>query len=91
MLTKFRASKKVKRRELALTVRAGSRLNATQADHIFDVVSAAIQSNLDVGRWIGPAQEIPQGRYRIWSSESGGRKVVRPVVEQAVRDWEMML
>lgn len=70
-------------------MRVGSRLNATQAQHIFDVVSQAIEANLDVGDWIGPTAEIPQGRYRIWGSNSGGRKVVRPVVEKAVREWKM--
>ena len=85
-------TKRVKRREIALSVRPGTRLNSTQADDIFDVVSAAIDRELDVGAWTAPEDdEVPKGRFRIWSNfdAEAGRKVVRPVVEKAVTEWEM--
>ena len=85
-------AKRVKRREIALSVRPGTRLNATQADDIFDVVSAAIDRELNVGPWTASDDdEVPKGRFRIWSNldAEAGRKVVRPVVEKAVTEWEM--
>lgn len=89
--TSFKDSKRTKHRELALSVRTGSRLNATQADDIFDVVSAAIERELRVGPWPGPSDQVPEGRYRVWANldKDAGRKVVRPVVERAVTEWEM--
>ena len=86
-----KGAKRVKRREIALSVRPGTRLNSTQADDIFEVASAAIDRELQVAPWSGPIADVPEGRFRIWSNldDAAGRKVVRPVVEKAVTEWEM--
>ncbi|KAN0061557.1 hypothetical protein ACQY0O_006404 [Thecaphora frezii] len=81
--------KKQKVREIVLVVRHDRRINNKQADSLFEAVKKAIEENegLDVKPW-HRIDEL-NGRQMAWKHyrEDAGRKVVRPIVEDAVRAW----
>jgi exopolyphosphatase len=85
-----KSGKKRKIREIVLVVRNDVRINATQADSLFHTVYQAIESNkeLNVKPW-HRADELGK-RQMVWTheSEDAGRKVLRPIVEDAVRAWD---
>lgn len=83
--------KKKKIREIVLCVRNDVRIDAKQADDLFRTVSEAIEKDktLNVKRW-HRASELGR-RQMVWTHEraDAGRKVVRPIIEAAVRAWDM--
>lgn len=87
---KSKHGKKRKIREIVLTVRDDVRIDGVQADSLFKAVEAALEGEESLGleRW-HRAGELG-GRQMVWTHESGaGRKVIRPIVEEAVRRWDM--
>jgi len=86
----YKNGKKEKMREVVLTVRDDVRIDQEQADSLFRVVKAALEQN-DEGIALVPwhrAAELGQ-RQMVWTHTSGaGRKVFRPIVEDAVMAWE---
>lgn len=83
--------KKQKIREIVLCVRKDVRINETQADDLFRTVSHAIESEktLNVKPW-HRADELGR-RNMVWTHErkDAGRKVIRPIIEAAVKAWDM--
>ncbi|KAK7961221.1 DHH phosphoesterase [Apiospora saccharicola] len=83
--------KKQKIREIVLCVRTDVRINANQADSLFETVSKAIEADksLNVKPWYR-AGELGT-RQMVWThtQEEAGRKVIRPIVEAAVQAWDM--
>lgn len=83
--------KKQKIREIVLCVRTDVRINANQADSLFDTVARAIEADesLNVKPW-HRAGELGT-RQMVWThtQEEAGRKVIRPIVEAAVQAWDM--
>lgn len=89
LLTGFKDANGTKQREIILTVRDGHRIDEKEADRLFRDVSRELResSELSLKPWNGGTN---LGRWRAaWSNsrEDGGRKVVRPLVEKAVRHW----
>ncbi|KAK0569832.1 hypothetical protein OC861_000543 [Tilletia horrida] len=87
-------SDKIKQREIILVVRSDHRIDEEQADHLFRHIVDAVESapNLDVVRWKAQkSSEKLEGRQMVWTHNTadGGRKIVRPIVENAVRSWAM--
>lgn len=82
---------KVKTREIALVVRASHshRLDEAAADSLFEVIKAAIDEEevIDAKPW--HRQDELVGRQMVWTHhiQNGGRKLIRPIVEDAVRSW----
>lgn len=84
------ATKKRKIREIVLTVRDDVRIDQEQADSLFKAVFEALEKEESLGlkRWERADELAP--RQMVWTHESGaGRKVIRPIVEEAVRQWDM--
>ena len=82
-------NKKKKIREIALVVRDDVRVDDDQANELFRIVSEAIEKdkNLNVKPW-HRVDELGR-RQMVWTHEydDGGRKYVRPLVEEAVKAW----
>lgn len=82
--------KKRKIREIVLVVRTDVRINGTQADSLFNTVTKAIEAeeSLNVKPWYR-ADELGR-RQMVWTHErsDAGRKVLRPIVEAAVKSWD---
>jgi exopolyphosphatase len=81
--------KKRKIREVVLVVRDDVRIDDKQADSLFKVVKEALENDgsLDLKPW-HRASELG-ARQMVWTHESdAGRKVVRPIVEEAVMAWD---
>lgn len=82
---------KVKTREIALVVRASHshRLDEAAADSLFALIKAAIDDAevLDAEPWHRRSELV--GRQMVWTHhiQNGGRKLIRPIVEEAVRAW----
>lgn len=87
---KKKKQKKRKRvRELTLVVRDDVRINQTQATSLFRTVKEALENNkeLPLVPWHRAAELAP--RQMVWTHESdANRKVIRPIVEEAVRNWD---
>ncbi|KAK7917939.1 DHH phosphoesterase [Apiospora marii] len=83
--------KKQKIREIVLCVRTDVRINAAQADSLFETVARAIEADasLKVKPWYR-AGELGT-RQMVWThtQAEAGRKVIRPIVEAAVQAWDM--
>lgn len=80
--------KKRKIREIVLTTRADVRIDEDQADDLFHTVVSAIENakEFKVVPW-HDADKLGH-RQMVWQHESdAGRKVIRPLVEKAVRNW----
>ncbi|KUI56361.1 hypothetical protein VP1G_03717 [Cytospora mali] len=80
--------KKKKIREVALVVRDDVRINETQADSLFRVAKEALEKDETLGLkpWYR-AGELGR-RQMVWTHESGaGRKIIKPIVEDAVMNW----
>lgn len=81
--------KKKKVRELTLIVRDDVTINREQADSLFRAVKKALEESdeLELEPWhraddLGP-------RQMVWVNKANaGRKVVRPVVEKAIMNWD---
>lgn len=81
--------KKKKIREVTLVVRDDVRINQTQADSLFHTVKQALEANeqLDLVPWHRNSELAP--RQIVWIEKNvSSRKIVRPIVEKAVRDWD---
>jgi exopolyphosphatase len=89
LLTSFKNKSGDKVREIVLTVRSGHRIDEKEAERLFNDVKKDIEASeeLELTPWNG-GQELGKWRY-AWTHgrDDGGRKVVRPIVEQAVRRW----
>lgn len=88
--TKDKHGKKQKIREIVLVVRSDVRINDEQAESLFKTVKQAVEADqtLKVKPWHG-VNEL--GRWQmVWTHENAdaGRKIVRPIIEQAVMDWD---
>jgi exopolyphosphatase len=81
---------KTKVREIVLVVRRDMRLDGAQADDLFRHVCEVVERDqtLEVRRWYR-AGELGR-RQMVWTheNEDAGRKVVRPIIEAAVRSWK---
>lgn len=89
---KDKHGKKRKIREIVLTVRDDQRIDRTQAEALFKAVYEALEGEESLGleKWHRAGELSPM--QMVWTHESGaGRKVIRPVVEDAVRKWDMGL
>ncbi|CAD6890758.1 unnamed protein product [Tilletia controversa] len=87
---------KEKRREIVLVVRSDHRIGESQADHLFEHIVKAVESDgsIQVRRWEEQGEKEGdklQRRQMVWTHNTpdGGRKIVRPIVENAVRSWTM--
>ncbi|KAF2796084.1 DHH phosphoesterase [Melanomma pulvis-pyrius CBS 109.77] len=81
--------KKRKIREIALVVRDDVRIDQDQADSLFQVIYNALTTNgsITLTPWHRASELAP--RQMVWTHESdAGRKVIRPIVEDAVMAWE---
>ncbi|KAF2748771.1 DHH phosphoesterase [Sporormia fimetaria CBS 119925] len=81
--------KKKKIREIVLIVRDDVRINQQQADSLFHTVKKALESEKSLGLkpWHRASELAP--RQMVWTHESGaGRKIIRPIVEKAVMEWD---
>lgn len=81
--------KKRKIREVVLVVRDDVRINQTQADSLFRVAKDALEN--DKGLGLKPWHRVDElaPRQMVWTHESGaGRKIIRPIVEDAVTGWD---
>ncbi|KAF3767139.1 DHH phosphoesterase [Cryphonectria parasitica EP155] len=86
---KKKGEKKKKIRELTLIVRDDVRINQEQADALFRTVKKALEDNndLDLVPWHRSDELSP--RQMVWVEKSGAsRKVVKPIVEEAVMNWD---
>lgn len=88
---KNKDGKKYKRkiRELTLVVRDDVRINQRQADSLFKVVKEALEAHeqLPLVPWHRVDELAP--RQMVWTHESdANRKVIRPIVEEAVKKWD---
>jgi exopolyphosphatase len=76
-------------RQIVLVVRNDVRIDAEQADSLFNAVTEAVEGNeeLQVKPW-HRANELGR-RQMVWTheNEGAGRKVVRPIIEAAVEAW----
>lgn len=86
----YKDGSKEKIREIVLTVRDDVRVDQDQADALFELVKNALENN-DQGIELTPwhrAHELA-ARQMVWTHKSGaGRKVIRPIVEDAVTGWD---
>ncbi|CAJ2513276.1 Uu.00g013950.m01.CDS01 [Anthostomella pinea] len=85
--------KKKKIREITLVVRSDVRIDEAQADDLFRTVVRAIEGDdslTNLRPWHGKGVEELGARRAIWTHErsDAGRKVIRPLVEAAVRGWD---
>lgn len=81
--------KEKKLRQITLVVRDDVRIDEAQAASLFRVVKKAIEENeaLDLVPWDRVDELAP--RQMVWLERNGAnRKIVRPIVEAAVRDWD---
>jgi exopolyphosphatase len=86
----YKDGRKEKIREIVLTVRDDVRIDLDQANDLFDVVKKALETNT-VGLELEPwhrAHEL-SSRQMVWTHKSdAGRKAIRPIVEDAVINWD---
>lgn len=86
---KHKHGKKEKIREIVLTVRDDVRVDQDQADALFKLVRNALENNnegIDLKPW-HRAHEL-NNRQMAWTHTSdAGRKVIRPLVEEAIMSW----
>lgn len=76
--------------KIGADVRSDVRVDEDQADELFRVVSKAIENEptLKAKRWHRADELAP--RQMVWTHEraDAGRKVVRPIIEAAVKVWD---
>ncbi|KAF1975818.1 hypothetical protein BU23DRAFT_552307 [Bimuria novae-zelandiae CBS 107.79] len=87
---KTKDGKKKKVREIVLTVRDDQKINRVQALALFKAVYDALEGEKSLGlkKWHRVDELSPM--EMVWTHESGaGRKIIRPIVENAVRNWDM--
>jgi hypothetical protein len=83
--------RKVKERQIVLVVRADHRISEAEADSLFKHVSRALDESevLLTKRW-EHSKELGH-RQMVWTHRvaTGGRKLVRPIVESALTTWQL--
>lgn len=87
---KHKHGKKEKIREVVLTVRDDVRVDDEQADALFKVVKQALENN-KAGIKLKPWHRADELKHRqmVWTHQSdAGRKVIRPLVEEAILGWK---
>lgn len=89
LLTSYKDENKNKRRDVILTVRSEHRIDSAEAERLFTDAKRELEASEDLvlEPW-GGGQDL--GRWRaawVHSREDGGRKIVRPLVEKAVKHW----
>ena len=66
------------------------RVDQDQADALFKVAKEALENNkegIELTPWHRADELAP--RQMVWTHRSGaGRKVIRPIVEEAVMGWD---
>jgi exopolyphosphatase len=66
------------------------RIDQDQADSLFKLVKKALENNqegIELVPW-HRADEL-SSRQMVWTHKSGaGRKIIRPIVEEAVMGWD---
>ncbi|KAG9188792.1 exopolyphosphatase [Alternaria panax] len=86
----YKDGEKEKLREVVLTVRDDVRIDQDQADSLFKTVKEALENNeegIEFQPWHRADELAP--RQMVWTHKSGaGRKVIRPIVEEAVMKWD---
>ncbi|SJX61032.1 related to PPX1-Exopolyphosphatase [Sporisorium reilianum f. sp. reilianum] len=88
-LNKYKDEAGEKVREIVLTVRHDHRIDAVQADSLFSAISTALGERFELHAHPRMKRMKARGRQMVWvhGEESAGRKVVRPIVEDAVKRW----
>jgi len=88
-----KTGKKEKIREVVLTVRDDVRVDQEQAFALFSVVKDALENNkegIELVPWHRADELSP--RQMVWTHKSSaGRKVFRPIVEEAVYGWDKVV
>lgn len=92
-LNKYKDSHGKKVREIVLTVRHDHRVNSQQADALFKSIGHALEAHFDLQKHPKldkHARNGVGGRQMVWlhRRNNAGRKVVRPIVEEAVKKWK---
>lgn len=91
-LNKYRNKKGDKVREIVLTVRHDHRINKAQADDLFKTISNALERSFDLKTHpkMKHMHHGVGGRQMVWTHgrKDAGRKIVRPIVENAVKKWK---
>lgn len=81
--------KKQKVREVCLVVRASHRLDEKSANSLFNSIKETIDESpfIDAEPW-HKVDELEQ-RQMVWVHHvpNGGRKLIRPIIEDAVKNW----
>ncbi|MCO5565498.1 hypothetical protein L7F22_019171 [Adiantum nelumboides] len=81
--------KKQKVREVCLVVRASHRLDENSATSLFNAIKETIDESpfIDAEPWHN-VDELEQ-RQMVWVHHvpNGGRKLIRPIIEDAVKNW----
>ncbi|EAT77484.2 hypothetical protein SNOG_15259 [Parastagonospora nodorum SN15] len=86
----YKDGEKEKIREIVLTVRDDVRIDQDQADSLFKTVKEALENNKE-GIELTPWHRVDElsNRQMVWTHKSGaGRKIIRPIVEDAVMGWD---
>ena len=89
-LNKYKNKRGQKIREIVLTVRHDHRINPEQADSLFKEISIKLGQRFQLHKHEKMERsDGAKGRQMVWwhGEKSAGRKVVRPIVEEAVRKW----
>ena len=81
--------KKIKQRQIVLVVRNDKNISDEQADDLFQKIKKTIDEDpvLDAEPW--DQAHLLKRRQMVWTHTvaAGGRKLIRPIVENAVRTW----
>ncbi|CAO1626069.1 unnamed protein product [Sympodiomycopsis kandeliae] len=103
-LFRFGVTRKIKERQIVLIVGESDRLNHKLADELYTVITEAIESYSEVleglQRWRGDGNDGngnegdllgKKHRRMVWTHQSanGGRKLIRPIVDDAVKAWKI--
>lgn len=91
-LNKYKNKDGQKVREIVLTVRHDHRINKAQADDLFKTIGKALEESFE----LKPHPKMKKyeggvkGRQMVWTHgrKYAGRKIVRPIVEEAVKGWK---
>lgn len=86
----YKDGSKEKIREVVLVVRDDVRIDQDQANSLFALVKDAVENNdlgIDFQPWHRADELAP--RQMVWQHRSdAGRKVIKPLVEDAITGWD---
>lgn len=88
-LNKYKNKHGDKVREIVLTVRHDHRIDRKQADSLFKQIGKALAKRFELEKHPKMKHVDEFGRQMVWihGDRSAGRKIVRPIVEEAVKNW----